>query len=145
LEKSSSGSGCRVDCIFCRIVRGEVPAHKVYEDRTTVAFLDAHPQARGHTLVVPKRHSVDLFHAPESDICDAFAAAKKVALAMRAALGAEGVNVLHASGEAAGQSVFHLHIHVLPRHGGDGLHAFPEAGYAEDDFASVAERLRRAI
>jgi histidine triad (HIT) family protein len=109
------------DCIFCRIIAGQLPSKRVDEDEHTVAFMDINPWVRGHTLVVPRNHSKDLWEIDEEDLGHAAAAAKRMALTMRDRLGCDGVNLLNACGPAAWQTVFHFHIHVIPRFEGDPL------------------------
>lgn len=133
------------DCIFCRIVRGEAPAHVVYEDEHTIAFLDINPLSRGHTLVIPKRHYRDLLGMPAEELAAVVAAAQRVAGAILTGLGADGVNLLHATGAAAGQTVFHFHLHLIPRYSGDGLHLWHRGDYRERDFAEIARRIRGAL
>jgi len=140
-------------CIFCRIARGEAPAQIIWEDEQTMAFLDIAPVARGHTLVIPRRHYRDLMSVPDEELAAVMATAKRVARALMEGLGATGVNVLHASGVAAGQSVFHFHLHLIPRREGDGLDPWPEEGYQgrerereqEDDPEEVCKRIRAAL
>jgi histidine triad (HIT) family protein len=109
------------DCIFCAIVAGEAPAHVVYDDRETVAFMDINPATEGHVLVVPRRHSRDLFDIPPEDGEAVWRAAHRIAMAARDAFRPDGVNVVQATGRAAFQTVFHFHLHVIPRYEGDGL------------------------
>lgn len=109
------------DCIFCAVVQGKAPARVVHEDETTLAFLDINPIVDGHTLIVPKVHSATLLDTPDSQLADVMAAAAHVGRLVTERLGCDGVNVLNASGAAAWQTVFHLHLHVLPRFAGDGL------------------------
>lgn len=109
------------DCVFCQIVARQAPAHIVYEDAATLAFMDRYPMRSGHTLVVPKRHSRDAFDISPEDAASAMRSAVRVARAVKAALGCDGVNIFQSSGSAAGQTVFHYHVHVLPRWRGDGL------------------------
>jgi histidine triad (HIT) family protein len=109
------------DCIFCKIVAGELPSSRVDEDEHTVAFLDINPWTRGHALVVPRNHSKDLLEIDDDDLRHTTAAAKRLAARMKERLNAEGVNLLNACGEAAWQSVFHFHIHVIPRWSDDPL------------------------
>jgi histidine triad (HIT) family protein len=131
------------DCIFCKIVAGELPATKVYEDDRTLAFMDIAPWTRGHALVIPKRHSRDLGEIDELDLGAVAATAKRVAELQKERLGAEGVNLLNAYGEAAWQTVFHFHVHVIPRYAGDGmsLPAKPGAGGGEDEIRAAGEAL----
>ena len=103
-------------CIFCSIVRGEVPCYKVYEDGDVIAFLDIEPISEGHTLVVPKKHCSDIYDIPNDLLCKVMTAARKIAMGYRSSLGAKAVNLLNASGMEAGQTVFHFHVHVVPEY-----------------------------
>lgn len=133
-------------CIFCRIISKEIKSNIVYEDDDVIAFLVINPVSRGHTLVVPKRHYVNVFDIPSGALADVASCAKKVAEAAKEGLACEGVNILHASGSPAGQSVFHFHLHVVPRYEGDGIdHEFPESTYVEGDFGGTASALRGAL
>jgi len=107
------------DCVFCRIVAGDLPATLVYQDDAVVGFLDLFPVVPGHTLMVPRRHATDLLDCPNDLAGRLFAASARVAAAVLAATGADGFNVWSANGPAAGQTVFHLHLHVLPRFAAD--------------------------
>jgi histidine triad (HIT) family protein len=109
------------DCIFCRIVAGELPATVVQEDERTVAFMDINPATRGHALVVPRRHTTDLLTIDHDELAACAAAARRLAGRAKEALGADGVNVLNSCGAAAWQSVFHFHLHVIPRYDDDPL------------------------
>jgi len=108
-----------MDCIFCKIVAGQIPSHKVYEDETTLAFLDIHPATRGHTLVIPKEHVADLFAISPEAACAATRSTQVVARMLQHAVGPDGINVRQNNGSAAGQDVFHYHVHVIPRWQGD--------------------------
>jgi histidine triad (HIT) family protein len=108
------------DCIFCRIVNGELPCTKVYEDDRTLAFMDIAPVVKGHTLVIPKSHSDSLRDTPETVLAEIIPVVGKVARAQYEGLGADGVNVTQANGSVAGQVVPHIHFHVIPRFEGDG-------------------------
>jgi histidine triad (HIT) family protein len=131
-------------CIFCKIVAHELPATIVDEDERTVAFMDINPATRGHTLVVPRRHARDLLSIDPEDLCATAAAAQRLAGRMSERLGAAGVNVLNSCGAAAWQTVFHFHLHVIPRYDGDPLRLpwLPAAGDA-DEIATVAQELGR--
>jgi histidine triad (HIT) family protein len=133
------------DNIFARIVRGEIPCHKVYEDADTIAFMDIMPQAEGHTLVVPKVAGEDIFSTPPDSLAAAVRTAQKVAGAVKTVFSPPGVMIAQLNGKAAGQSVFHLHIHVIPRHAGKdlGVHAAAEAD--PERLAEQAARLRAAL
>lgn len=132
------------DCIFCKIVAGELPATIVDEDERTVAFMDINPATRGHTLVVPRRHAQDLLSIDPEDLCATAAAAQRLAGRMSERLGAAGINVLNSCGAAAWQTVFHFHLHVIPRYDGDPLRLpwLPAAGEAEE-IATAAQELSR--
>jgi histidine triad (HIT) family protein len=131
------------DCIFCKIVAGELPSERVDEDEHTVAFMDLNPWTRGHALVVPRRHSADLLEIEDEDLRHTVVAAKRLAARMKERLGADGVNLLNACGSAAWQSVFHFHIHVVPRWSDDPLQLPTQPMQADrDELAKVAAELR---
>ena len=109
------------DCIFCSIVAGDSPAEIIDSDERTIAFLDINPATRGHALVIPRRHAVDLFDIAEDDLHATVSAARRLANRMRATIAPDGFNVLNSTGRAAWQSVFHFHVHVIPRFEGDPL------------------------
>jgi histidine triad (HIT) family protein len=108
-------------CVFCSIVVGTAPAERVYEDAYVVAIMDIHPAATGHVLVIPKTHSQDLWDIDRQDAEQTMAAAVRVAGMLRRSLDPDGINLVHATGAAAWQSVFHFHLHLVPRNQGDGL------------------------
>jgi histidine triad (HIT) family protein len=131
------------DCIFCKIVAGELPSEQVDEDEHTIAFMDINPWTRGHALVIPRRHSTDLLEVDDDDLHHTAAAAKRLAARMKERLGADGVNLLNACGEAAWQSVFHFHIHVIPRWSDDPLRLPGQPLQVDqEDLAKVAAELR---
>ena len=103
------------DCVFCKIVAGEVPSFKLFEDDTTLAFMDINPANEGHALVIPKEHSVDLYSISDEALVNTVTTAKKVAAALSRALNPDGLNLVQCNGPAAAQSVMHFHVHVLPR------------------------------
>ncbi|WP_205697573.1 HIT family protein [Conexibacter sp. SYSU D00693] len=109
------------DCIFCGIVAGDIPATKVAEDERTVAFMDINPATRGHALVIPKRHATDLLEISPEDLAACAQMAQRVAQKAKDALGADGVNLINSCGPDAWQTVFHFHLHVIPRYKGDPL------------------------
>jgi histidine triad (HIT) family protein len=109
------------ECIFCKIVAGELPATVVESDERALAFLDINPATRGHTLVIPRAHSQDIHDVGAEDLAACIALAQRIAGHARRRLGAAGVNLLQSSGGAAWQTVFHFHIHVIPRYAGDPL------------------------
>ena len=109
------------DCIFCKIIAGDLPSTVVDEDERTLAFMDIAPATRGHALVVPRAHSADLLEVEGDDLCAVAAASQRLAVRMKERLSADGINLLNACGAVAFQSVFHFHMHVIPRYEGDGL------------------------
>jgi histidine triad (HIT) family protein len=109
------------DCLFCKIVAGDIPATKVHEDERTIAFMDINPGTRGHLLVVPREHATDLLEIPDEDLEAVARAGKLLAQRITERLRADGVNLLNSCGSAAWQTVFHFHLHVIPRYGGDPL------------------------
>jgi histidine triad (HIT) family protein len=133
------------DCLFCGIVAGDVPAQIVDSDEHTVAFMDINPATRGHALVVPRTHSADLLEISDEDLQRTMLAARRLARRMRAALDPDGINVLNSCGSAAWQTVFHFHLHVVPRYEDDPLELpwVPSEGDPEE-IAATADRIRGA-
>ena len=131
------------DCLFCRIVAGELPATIVAEDERTVSFMDINPATRGHALVVPRAHAADLLSVDADDLQAVALAAQQLARRARERLGADGINLLNSNGSAAWQTVFHFHVHVIPRYEGDPLRLpwVPGPGDSEE-IAAAAELLR---
>lgn len=131
--------------IFAKILRGEIPSHRVYEDDAVVAFMDVMPQGPGHTLVVPKAPSRNLLDASPSTFGPLFTVVQKVALAVKKALNADGVTILQFNEPASGQTVYHLHVHVIPRF--DGVPLKPHSGEMEkpEVLAGNAEKIRAAL
>ena len=129
------------DCIFCKIVAGELPAEIVQEDEHTIAFMDLNPWARGHALVIPRNHSKDLLDISEADLAATAAGAQRLARMQHERLGCDGVNLLNSCGAAAWQTVFHFHIHVIPRYAGDPLRLpwHPAPGDRDEIAAAAAE------
>jgi histidine triad (HIT) family protein len=131
------------ECIFCKIVAGELPAQIVDQDERTVAFMDISPATRGHALVVPRRHARNLLEIQREDLEATIVAAQRLAQTVSNRLGADGVNLLNSCGSAAWQTVFHFHVHVIPRYAGDPLRLpwTPAAG-DPDEIAETAQLLR---
>lgn len=109
------------NCIFCKIIAGEIPSAKVYEDDGFIAFMDINPIALGHTLVIPKTHCRNVFDTPLDVVAGFYPVVAKVANAVKKAFGADGVNIMQFNEPAAGQEVYHSHIHIIPRYEGDNL------------------------
>lgn len=130
------------NCIFCKIVSGEVPANKVYEDDETIAFLDIQPVNHGHTLIIPKDHFENIYTTPVLTWVRMQMTAQKVALAIKNSLDADGVNIIMNNESAAGQVVPHSHIHVIPRNEKDGLAHWPGGVYKDKGEAdSIADKI----
>ena len=131
------------DCLFCKIVAGEVPATIVDEDEHTVSFMDINPATTGHALIVPRKHTADLFEIDPAELEAVAVAAQRLAKLARERLGADGVNLLNSNGRAAWQTVFHFHIHLIPRYADDPLRLpWQPAPGDLDEIAGVAELLR---
>jgi histidine triad (HIT) family protein len=134
------------DCLFCKIIAGEIPSYKVYEDEFAFAFLDINPIAAGHTLVLPRVH-VTRLAGLEGEALSGFAAAlQRVAAGVEKALEAEGLNIFINQGEVAGQVISHLHAHIVPRVKGDGVRfETPSLKLSEGEFKGFSEKIARAI
>jgi histidine triad (HIT) family protein len=130
------------DCIFCKIVAGELPATKIDEDDRTITFMDINPGTRGHALVIPKEHSKDLVEIEPADLAATAQAAQRLAKRMPEALGADGVNLINSCGSAAWQTVFHFHLHVIPRYSDDTVRLPWTPGDGKDGHDEAAEALR---
>ena len=131
------------DCLFCGIVAGSIPSQIIDSDERTVAFMDVNPATRGHALVVPRAHSADLLEIEAEDLSASTLAAQRLARRMKDVLGADGINLINACGATAWQTVFHFHIHVVPRYEDDPLKLpwIPEPGDT-DEIAAVAAQMR---
>ena len=132
------------DCVFCRIARGELPCLRVWEDERAMAFMDAADDVDGHILVIPREHAESLLDCGEETAARVIRAVRTVARHLVQECGYEGVNVLNASGAAAGQSVGHLHFHIVPRRAGDGIDAWPVFTGAREEKEAVWRRVRMA-
>jgi histidine triad (HIT) family protein len=133
------------DNIFAKVLRGEIPCHKIYEDEDTLAFLDIMPRTEGHALVVTKEKARDLFDIKPEALGKLMAVVQKLAPKIKEAVGADGVLIQQFNAAAAGQTVFHLHIHIVPRNEGEALK--PHAGKMEDQakLAATAEKIRKKL
>jgi histidine triad (HIT) family protein len=134
------------DCVFCKILDGQIPSMKVYEDERTLAFMDINPLNAGHCLIVTRSHAPTIWDADEEDLRAAITSAKKVALALRAAVKPDGLNMLQANGAAAFQSVPHFHLHLIPRWNNDGK-GFDWSLVPGDraQIIEIGERVREAL
>lgn len=129
------------DCIFCKIIKGEIPSYKIYEDKDAYAFLDIADDYEGHTLVVPKRHCANALDCPADVMAAVMNAVQKISLHYVEHCGYEGVNLVNCSGAAAQQSVFHFHMHIIPRRTGDGTDLFPDKSKKGADMAQLQKKL----
>jgi histidine triad (HIT) family protein len=130
------------DCLFCKIAAGEIPATRVREDDRTIAFMDINPATRGHLLVIPREHAANLLEVGAEDLAACLTAAQELAGRLTEKLAADGVNLLNSCGRDAWQTVFHFHVHVIPRYVGDPLRLpwVPEPG-DRDEIAAAAAAL----
>ena len=133
-------------CIFCRLVAGEIPSARVFEDELTLAFMDLGQVNPGHVLVASKRHAATLFELTADEAAALMRTAQRIALAVRAAFDPDGVMLLQANGAVAGQAVGHVHLHVVPRHAGDGIDfTWPRKEPGPAALEDYAQRLRAAL
>ena len=135
-----------MNCIFCKIVNGEAPAEILYQTDRVLAMLDIRPIHFGHTLVIPKAHCADFLSLPEESLLDVMRATQVMSRAIVKAFDLEGFNVFSNNGRIAGQSVFHFHLHIVPRYPGDAVRFAPMLkSYAEGSMTEFGERIRRSI
>ncbi|MEM4704269.1 MAG: HIT domain-containing protein [Candidatus Bathyarchaeia archaeon] len=114
------------ECIFCKIAKKEAPASLVYEDDTAMAFMDLYPISDGHTLIIPKKHYANIYAMPDQEVAHLYTIAKKVAVAVKKSIKPDGISITQHNEPGAGQDVFHMHIHVIPRYQGQRLPRFEE-------------------
>lgn len=135
-------------CIFCKIVSKQAPSSILYEDKTAMVFLDIRPLNMGHTLVIPKAHYIDIFDIPENELCQIHKVSKLVSFAVKKATDADGISIIQQNGTAAGQDIFHFHVHVVPRFFGQKLPPFSELKEVEraklDEEATVIKRFLKS-
>lgn len=137
------------DCIFCKIISGEIPSAKVYEDEEVYAFLDISQVTKGHTLLIPKTHKKNIFEFSQEEASRLFQRVPIIAEALKATYSPEGLNILNNNGETAGQTVFHYHIHLIPRYGReDGFHPVfktHDSEYTGEDLQQIAKEIAAHI
>lgn len=134
------------NCLFCKIIGGEIPATKVYEDEHSFAFLDIHPINIGHTLIIPKEHFTNLYETPDETLSHLAIVIKKLSIAVKSAVNADGINIGMNNDPVAGQVIFHTHIHVIPRFADDGLiHWHGARDYVEGEAAEVAQKIQTSV
>ena len=130
------------NCKFCKIINRKIPSWVVYENEKVIAFLPEKPEVYGHTLVVPKQHYADLYDVPEDILCELIKVSKKITIAYKENINSTGMNLMHASGVDGQQSIFHFHIHLLPRFKDDKLNTWPNLPKIEIDKDELLEKLR---
>lgn len=133
------------NCIFCKILAGEIPSTAVYEDDDFKAILDVSPAARGHVIILPKNHAANIYELPDEDASKIMIVAKKIATAIEKAYHCDGVNILQNNGEAAGQTVFHLHVHVIPRFKGDTVNIGWKQGDMPEDLDAICKEIQAQL
>ena len=129
------------NCVFCAIAANEIPSFKVYEDDLVLAYLDINPFSKGHTLVIPKEHSSGLLDTADETLAALVARVKKVASHLKTALPCDGFNILQNNGEAAGQTVMHIHFHIVPRYGKEEISFVSQKGDM-DELKALADKIR---
>ena len=133
-------------CIFCKIVRKQAPASIIYEDESVMVFLDIRPLNLGHTLVIPKAHYVDIFDTPVNQLSQVHTVAKQVSAAIKKATKADGISIIQQNSKAAGQDIFHFHVHVVPRFEGQKLPSFSALKEVERaKLDEMAKKIRRQL
>lgn len=130
------------DCIFCKIINKEMPSYKIYEDEFTYAFLDISNDGNGHILVIPKNHFENILDCSKDALCHLMETVQKISKHLVSDCGFDGVNIINASGQAAEQSVFHFHIHILPRAKEDNLKIFPSLAQNKESLEELCNKLR---
>ena len=133
------------NCIFCKIVKGEIDSKKIYEDEKVLAFLDITPISKGHLLIIPKKHFENIYEIENSYLKEIISVAKIIAESLKKSLNAGSVNILHASGKDAQQSVFHFHIHLVPRYKNDGIDIWPKSDYKELNLDEIKNKITKEI
>ncbi len=133
------------DCIFCKIVRGEIPSFKVYEDANVLAFLDIHPTNPGHTLVVPKIHAENIFEISSESWSQVMETARKLSITIENALDAKGINLMMNNREHAGQVVDHVHVHIVPRFTGDAHRQWSQSSYKDGEAEKILDKIRKGL
>ncbi len=132
-------------CIFCKIIKGEIPSNKIYEDKDLFAFLDIGPVNKGHVLVIPKKHSETLLETEDAILQKVILAVKNVSIAVKNGVKADGINIIQSNSQAAGQLVPHLHFHIIPRFKGDGFKHWPQGKYQDGEAEKVKNALIKAL
>ncbi len=134
------------NCIFCKLANGDIPTNTVYKDEYVRAIMDAAPANKGHVIILPSEHSADIFSLDDKYVERAFSVAKKIGAALKKLTGCDGINILQNNGAAAGQTVFHFHVHVIPRYKNDRCNiGWEHESYADGEAADLAEKIAGLI
>ena len=133
------------ECLFCKIVKGELPSSKIYEDEDTLAFLDLFPVNKGHSLVISKEHYENIFDVPEESLSKISSVMKNVADAVKKGVNADGISIAQSNGKDAGQVIPHIHFHVMPRFKDDGLKLWPQGKYEEGEMDKFKEDISKFL
>lgn len=135
------------NCIFCKIIKGDIPSFTVYENEMFKVIMDRFPAAPGHVLIIPKMHHEDIFDMPEEVAKEIYPLAQKIAIAVKEAVGAEGINIVQNNGKVSGQAVFHFHLHIVPRREGDGvqINKTSNADTTLDELENIATQIKVAL
>ena len=133
------------DCLFCKIIHGDIPAEKIYEDEFTIVILDIKPTNSGHALVIPKRHAADLLDGNNEDAQRILMTVRKMSPTILSTVGATACNVITNIGPDAGQVIFHTHVHIVPRFPDDGFKHWPGKEVTKEELAELAEKIRSSI
>lgn len=134
------------NCIFCKLANGDIPTNVIYEDEMFTVILDASPATKGHALILPKEHAANIYELPDETAAKIFVLAKKLAAEMTKRLGCDGFNIVQNNGEVAGQTVFHFHMHLIPRYAGDGNEnklCWNHAEFSAEEMKEICELLRQ--
>ena len=133
------------ECLFCKIVKGELPSSKIYEDEDTLAFLDLFPVNKGHSLVIPKEHYETIFDVPANILAKVSSVMKNVADAVKNGVNADGISIAQSNGKDAGQVIPHIHFHIMPRFKDDGLKLWPQGKYEEGEMDKFKEDISKFL
>ena len=134
------------DCIFCKIIKREIPCNKIYEDKDIFAFLDNNPVNKGHTLIIPKKHFENIYETPDKIISKMILGAKKLSIIIKKTMKSDGINVYMNNGRAAGQQVEHAHIHVIPRLEKDGFTYWKnKKKYSDEEMSEIKNKITQAL
>lgn len=134
------------NCIFCKLAFGDIPTNTVYEDEYLRAIMDAAPANKGHIIIIPKSHAKDIFELEDIYVEKAFILAKKIAIALKSFLNCDGINILQNNGESAGQTVFHFHVHIIPRYKNDNCKiTWTQCSYEDGEIAEIAKNINTLI